>query len=298
MKRKTFLLRVVTPLHVGAGQGLSHVDLPIVREVHTGFPFVPGSSLKGVVRERELRRVWEKHLKDTDWSLSDLDDYVSSGKSKTKPTLTDEDAFEEDVKELRKVFGTAGELEKGSAGGVIFTDARLLFFPVRSATHIFLLVTCPYALQRYARDTGRDLKVESVSDEQALCYSEEVVVDGKIMLEEFVFNAKPAGEDFKKFVDSLGIEDKKRVVCVSDTVFSELVQSYTEVQTHVKINPDTGTVAEGALWTAEYLPAESVLYANLFLLDDNMDFSLPSELWLGGDVTTGKGLVSVKEVLS
>lgn len=299
MRRKTFLMRVVTPLHVGAGQGLSHVDLPIMREVHTGFPFVPGSSIKGVVRDMELRRVWEKHLKDTDWSLSDLDEYVSSGKTKKqKPTLTDEKVFEEDVEYLRNVFGTAGELEKGSAGRVIFTDARLLFFPVKSATHIFLLVTCPYALQRYARDTGRDIKIDALKDSEALCYSMEVSVDNRVMLEEFVFEAKPAGEDIKRFVDSLGIEDKKRVVCVSDTVFSELAQSYTEVQTHIKIDPDKGTVAEGALWTAEYLPAESVLYVNLFLLDDREDFTLPAELWLGGDMTTGKGLVYVREVLS
>ncbi|MFN0239181.1 type III-B CRISPR module RAMP protein Cmr4 [Hydrogenobacter sp. Uz 6-8] len=293
MNRRTYLLKVLTPLHVGAGQGLSHVDPPIVREVHTGFPLVPGSSLKGCIREYHLRRVWREYFADKGVNLSDLDEEVSSGRKKLR--AINEDSFKKDLEYMRQVFGTAGELEEGNAGKVVFTDARLLFFPVRSVSHIFLLVTCPYALQRYARDTGKEIRVESPKDSEAFCYSMEVAIDNRVMLEEFVFDAKPAGEGLVGFVNSLGIEDKQRVVLVSDTVFSELVQSYTEVQTHVKIDPDSGTVKEGDLWTTEYLPAESVLYVNFFV-EDGVEFSAPSEIWLGGDMTTGKGLVKLREV--
>ena len=40
-----------TPLHVGAGASVGAVDLPIVRERHTRFPVIPGTSLKGVLAD-------------------------------------------------------------------------------------------------------------------------------------------------------------------------------------------------------------------------------------------------------
>ncbi len=289
MKRKTYLIEVLTPLHVGAGQGLSHVDLPIMREVHTGFPFVPGSAIKGSAREYALREVWKRHFANSGVKLSDLDEEVSKGK---KLEEDEAEKIKDDLEYLRSVFGTAGELEEGSAGKVSFGDASILLFPVRSLSHIFLLVTCPYVISRFARSVGMDIPPQKVEDTEALCYSME---NEKVVLEEFIFKAKEAGEDFKKFVDLLGIGYKHRVVCVSDTVFSELVQNYTEVQTHVRIDPDKGTVASGALWTSEYLPAESVLFVNLFL-DEDIEYSLPGEMWLGGDMTTGKGRVKIREV--
>ncbi|QID32583.1 hypothetical protein [Pampinifervens florentissimum] len=54
-------------------------------------------------------------------------------------------------------------------------------------------------------------------------------------------------------------------------------------------------MASRALWTSEYLPAESVLFVNLFL-DEDIEYSLPEEMWLGGDMTTGKGRVKLREV--
>lgn len=44
------VLHVVTPLHVGVGQGIGGVDLPIARERATGLPYIPGSTLKGCLR--------------------------------------------------------------------------------------------------------------------------------------------------------------------------------------------------------------------------------------------------------
>lgn len=76
MKRKSYVVKVLTPLHIGAGQGLAHVDLPIVREVHTGFPFVPASGIKGALREQELKKLssqmgWNKSLDELDKVLAE-----------------------------------------------------------------------------------------------------------------------------------------------------------------------------------------------------------------------------------
>ncbi|MCX7739384.1 MAG: RAMP superfamily CRISPR-associated protein, partial [Hydrogenothermaceae bacterium] len=107
MNRKSYFFKVVTPLHVGAGQGLSYVDLPIVREVHTQFPFVPGSSIKGAVRDYCLRSLAGKYQIE---KVSVLDNAL------TKNEWNGLNVEEEDKNLLIKVFGTAGEAEGGGSG--------------------------------------------------------------------------------------------------------------------------------------------------------------------------------------
>ena len=53
-----------TPLHCGAESGLGYVDLPVQRERHTSYPVIPGSTLKGVLRD-ELKGVLDEqqHLR-------------------------------------------------------------------------------------------------------------------------------------------------------------------------------------------------------------------------------------------
>ena len=47
----TYLLHALSPLHAGTGQSVGLIDLPIARLRATNIPYVPGSSLKGVLRE-------------------------------------------------------------------------------------------------------------------------------------------------------------------------------------------------------------------------------------------------------
>ena len=51
MTTKIYWLEAITPLHVGTGRGVGLIDLPIIREKVTGWPLVPGSSVKGVIRD-------------------------------------------------------------------------------------------------------------------------------------------------------------------------------------------------------------------------------------------------------
>ena len=50
MQARMLFLHALSPLHVGTGQGVGVIDLPVAREKGTGIPIVPGSSLKGVLR--------------------------------------------------------------------------------------------------------------------------------------------------------------------------------------------------------------------------------------------------------
>ena len=49
MQTRILTLFTRTPLHIGAGSSVGAIDQPIVRERHTRFPVIPGTSLKGVL---------------------------------------------------------------------------------------------------------------------------------------------------------------------------------------------------------------------------------------------------------
>lgn len=109
---------------------------------------------------------------------------------------------------------------------------------------------------------------------------------------------------------------KKDLVILSDEVFADFVNLFTEVVTRTRINSETGTVANGALFTEEYLPTETVLYTLTFsspIFNENkgifksdegkkdyekvMDYftkKLPKVIQIGGNSTLGKGIVRTK----
>jgi CRISPR-associated protein Cmr4 len=41
-----------SPIHVGAGQVNGPIDLPVAREITTQYPYIPGSGLKGALRDK------------------------------------------------------------------------------------------------------------------------------------------------------------------------------------------------------------------------------------------------------
>uniref|UniRef100_A0A7C5SXI9 Type III-B CRISPR module RAMP protein Cmr4 n=1 Tax=Thermocrinis ruber TaxID=75906 RepID=A0A7C5SXI9_9AQUI len=292
MRKEHYLLKVLTPLHIGAGQGLGHVDLPIVREAHTNFPYIPGTSLKGALRNLEINQVARARGEKP----SQVEERLTKNKFDQK---------EEDILRLAKIFGVAGEgAEEGrevGAGKVLFSDAFIVLFPVKSAKGVFSLTTCPYVINRFFELLGIDQRVKDVPEGKAKVLStkdHKNLINNKLLLEEFVFEAEES-EELRKFVELVGAfageENKRRIVCVNDTDFMDFVSNYTEVQTHIKIDLDTGTVKEGALWTEEYVPAESVFAFSLVFLEE-LDFTPPTTFHLGGDITTGKGFVKVQRL--
>jgi len=305
MRKEYYLLKVLTPLHIGAGQGLGHVDLPIVREAHTNFPYIPGTSLKGALRNLEINQVARAR---------------GEKPSQVEEKLTDKDKFDPediDILRLAKIFGAAGEvaerdkeaLEKVKevgAGKVLFSDAFIVLFPVKSAKGVFSLTTCPYVINRFFELLGIDQRVKDIPEGKVKVLNinghKNLIKDNneyKLLLEEFAFEAEES-EELKKFVELVGAfvgeENKRRIVCVNDTDFMDFVSNYTEVRTHIKINLDTGTVDRGALWTEEYVPAESVFAFSLVFLEEEISFTPPPTFHLGGDITTGKGFVKVQKL--
>ncbi len=65
MQARILGLLAETYVHPGAGQSDQAIDLPVARERTTGFPFVPGSGVKGAMRDR-AERVFGRNSDETE----------------------------------------------------------------------------------------------------------------------------------------------------------------------------------------------------------------------------------------
>lgn len=287
MKRETFFLKVLTPLHIGAGTSLGYVDLPIYREAHTDFPAIPSSSIKGVFRTEEVKKL-AKELnlspKELERKLEDKDKEITE---------------KEKIKKFISCFGI-----NNIEGNLSFIDGRILFFPVKSLKGVFGYVTCPYVLKRFVKDANLDIddKIPDLGSSECLLDENSSLVlndekDEKFaVLEEFTLKVKDKLPWVinKIPLEKLGVE-RERVIVVSDDLFKFMVKNSTEVQTHIRVDIETGTVEGGALWTEEYVPAEAVFYFRVFRTDgSDCNYRINEKIiQLGGNSSTGKGFVEV-----
>ncbi|MFO0649317.1 MAG: type III-B CRISPR module RAMP protein Cmr4 [Polyangiales bacterium] len=239
-------LHAETALHPGAGAALGVVDLPVQRERHTHWPTIPGTALKGVLREAVSRTA------------------------------------KDDVKTL---FGgePGGGQREISAGALSVGDARLLAFPVRSLKGVWAWVTCPAVLERYARDAhmaGITAKLPKfdLRDGQCLVAGEALVVEvaakKRVVLEEFDVEAVSRA-DVAELAKELAKEQlpqsdafkstrerfERSLVVLSDDDFGHFVRYATEVVARIGLDHERKTVKNGALFYQELLPAETVFYA-------------------------------------
>ena len=255
---KPFFIKVVTPLHAGSGSDLGVVDMPIQRESHTSFPKIEASSLKGSIRSEFTSKNSEE--------------------------------------EAENIFGTGDE-----AGKLGFSDARILFFPVKSVKGVFAYITCPMVLDRLKEDLklGRNESLEeikipkAIEDEECIVFenNENIIDDKYVVLEEYSFQVKRDKLDETFKIPKI---DKTRLIIISDDNFTHFVKNSTEVITRIKIGSD-GVVDKkaGALFTEEYLPSETVMYALALGEVDKFTNETPLTLQIGGNSTLGKGIVEL-----
>ncbi|GIW78267.1 MAG: type III-B CRISPR module RAMP protein Cmr4 [Gemmatales bacterium] len=238
-----YWIHTLSPTHVGTGRGVGYIDLPIDRDKVTGWPIIRASAFKGV---------WADHYKATEENR------------KNNP-------------ELKAAFGLTGADDNSTnSGSLIPTDAQLVCLPVRSFRGTFAWVTSPLCLGMLHRTltlagvAGLPAAPAALGDNQAHHPEGTALVeDGHIYLEDLDFTAQQcqvAGHWADKIAQWVFASDtnwqqqfKKRFVVIPDDVFAYLCETGTEVHTRVRIQDDTKTVAEGALWTEESLPSESIL---------------------------------------
>lgn len=296
-KQAAAFLYCVSPVHMGAGTATGLVDNPIQRETHTGHPSFAGSGIKGATRHAFTNLV---------------------------PDAADK---------RERLFGPESRADNLHSGAISFGDAQLVAFPVRSLREGFVYATCPQALARAARllaMSGRAVDWPSISVENNHCCinpeaTGALTTEGHLDLEVFQYQVDESAE-LAAIGDWLAnnalsdqhapeyFRDKLRnhLVVLSDTDFGYFVANATLVEPHVRIDETTGAASDGGLFYTENLPPESLLIAPVMAsrersghaeamdagqvmgqistaLNDNV-------IQIGGDATTGRGMVSIKLV--
>ncbi|MBK1645224.1 type III-B CRISPR module RAMP protein Cmr4 [Thiocapsa imhoffii] len=288
MQPRLFHLHTLSALHCGTGQSVGVVDLPIARARATNLPIVPGSSLRGVLRQ-EIG------------------------------------ALDADLE--RALFGPATIKDNASsfAGALAVGDAHLLAMPVRALAGILCYVTSPFILRRYARDlVDAGLKAPEiprpVNAQHALVSADSVnLIENTLVLEDLDLGVQRNGltQEWANTIaalvhpdDATGQRDVvERFAILPDDILGYLSETATELRTRISIDQDTGTVKKGALWFEEHLPAESVLWGMYALSDSNdpkqkltaealanavrehLPLGSGALLQLGGQAGVGRGLV-------
>ena len=166
-------------------------------------------------------------------------------------------AFAEIVKDINTedVFGT--ESKKGI---LQFYDGQIIFFPV-SSIHGTVWITTKELLEYWFGEMKNGEKIKIPKNVEDAAYIIKWDKDSKpsflnlgwLLLE--VEN--PDGKEIA--LPQEIVNWVKRIVIVSDKLFSHIVNDNLEVRTSVRIDPKTGTAAEGALFTYEAIPRGTVL---------------------------------------
>lgn len=276
MVKKLLTIRALTSLHPGSGTGIGVIDMPIQRERHTGYPTIPGSSIKGVLRQVSK---------------------VNNGISK------------------ETIFGPENkEGEQGKyASSASFSDARIFAFPVRSLKGVFAWVTCPEVIRRLKNEGWINCKsIPSVQEQQIIC-SDNLVIENKVILEEYDFTKINGAIDNtiiefgKKFFSDENDKNAfvKRFAMISDNDFAHFVRYATEVNARIALVPNTKNARDGALFYEEFLPSETLFYSTVIFENSRKDgdnttaenianaLQIPNPVQFGGDETIGKGFCEV-----
>ncbi len=249
---KLIFYRTITPLHVGCGQEVGVVDLPVIRERSTGYPYIPGSGIRGSLR----------------------DEFESKG-----TTYFNDRDNKEFFKITKKLFGPEPEEtgdENAYAGLLAIHDARLLFYPVRSDQAIFYWVTSPFALQRFQRDVeafqlnglnfyGTASLEKDIEQLTGGLKDQEFIgpLNETVHLEEFRFS--PAANNtalltsLNQLVKSIEPQLENRTMIVSNRSFFHFVNYATMVVQHNRLTA-AKTVEGGALFSIESVPPEAIFY--------------------------------------
>lgn len=291
-KQAAVFFYAVSPVHLGAGSMLGVIDNPIQRERHTHHPCFAGSGIKGAVRHG----------------------FEAIGGDRTL---------------IDRLFGPESGSSDLHAGAVSFGDAQLVALPVRSLRNGYVYATCPQALgraQRLLNLIGLPVgwRIPEVAEGHCILANPELLANDRLHLEAFEYEARISA-DLPELTRDLAskallqdpahafFRDKltRDLVILSDTDFGYFAENATVVEPHVRIDSDTGSADDGGLFYTENLPPESILLAPLMASqtrtgrkEDAMDAAgvmlmlrnlLDNRLiQIGGDATTGRGLVTVR----
>ncbi|NMF86678.1 type III-B CRISPR module RAMP protein Cmr4 [Nodosilinea sp. P-1105] len=239
-------LYLLTPLHTGGSANEGNL-MGIAREVHTEFPYMPASSVRGKVRS-----VLEKDSKDNP----------------------------QESAATSLVFGR--RIEDGNQpteGEIWFADATLLFFPIASLSHHMIWITCPLWLERWSRW----LAPNSQANVRSLIHTcrQHLSKDGrksavvsfereKLYLQTALLQpAELASENFEiispeltGLLEASGLVNllPERLIVLPEAECLSLVETGLLREVRVRLETGSKTVDKGSFRSEEAIPPETVLF--------------------------------------
>jgi CRISPR-associated protein Cmr4 len=216
----------LAPIHCGGEGDLGNI-LEIAREAHTNFPYIPGSSLRGSLRDEVL-------------------EYQGQATAD-------------------RLFGK--ELDPNGQMGVHqiwFGDARMLWVPMRTMSQngndIFTWVSCPTLLRDWALVSRKTIPVfpdRAVGDRAA----DYVVADAKVQVQKFTPEQKTAIDLTGNWSDNLGNDTKstwsENRIVLPDSDFQVLMEHSLWTQVRNKIQASGGAEV---FWTDVCIPRDTIFY--------------------------------------
>ncbi len=285
MNARLYFVHALSPLHAGIGQGSGVIDLPIAREKATGLPFLPGSSVKGVLRDGS-------------------------------DTVLRTAVFGPDT---NNASDHAGAIQVADAR-LLLLPVRSLRGTFAWVTSPYVL----QRFDRDARDVGlTNLPALPQIADDAECATStssalklDVRGSERVVLEDLDLRPTPS-EVVNQWAEWLGRNAlggdpalqsliSGRLCVVHDDLLGFLLTTALEVTARVRLALETKTVERGALWYEEALPAETVL-AGLVAATPNAKGNATAEqvfgvlanasahaLQFGGKATVGRGLCRIR----
>jgi len=304
MNGKLMWILSLTSLHPGVGRSEeAQVDLPVQRD-EFGLPTIWASSLKGAIRSRV-----EKTLFNNGVCVGDKGECAT----------------------FLAAFGPRPDAAHEHASGVVFLDAKLVAIPARSLRGVWLWATSPMLLnfvKLYAKALGVDVQLPqppAVKEGQVALTSGDYAVDGKLaVINEMEFEVATTQApplSLPPIKAAAQIVGARGVAYLHDNDLLQVVKRSLLVQYRVRLS-EKKTVETGP-WSEEYIPPFTVFASGIYCArkPDKVKVKLPKKegqdqhpveevevkgdlcqyvagkasgvFWLGGKETVGKGLAEV-----
>lgn len=236
---------LLTPLHTGGSADEGNL-MGIAREIHTEFPYMPSSSVRGRVRAA---------MEKSDIQRETVDLFFG------------------------KKIKNGGQPTEGE---VWFADATMLFFPIASLSHHLVWVTCPLWLERWSRWLKTEVRrpVESLVKDCRGHLSDKKVSAilnfsaNRLYLQTAVIQSSDTKSDIKQvstialkspltsMIQASGLAESllDKLVILTDEDCVALVETGLQREVRVALKEDSKTVDGGSFRSEEAIPPETVLF--------------------------------------
>jgi len=280
MNARMMWLHALSPVHVGAGDSVDVIDLPVIREKVTNWPYLPASGIKGVLRDacrgsNGFTLAFGPETDRADENAGSL--WFADARLLCFP--------------VRSLVGTFAWVSCPLALRRLARDAqaaglpRLPPFGATPPAAGLLLASGAAGLidngKAYLEDLDLAAQVEPKLDALALAIAQAVFDDADWQAE---------------FVSRFGL--------IGDDLFTFLTETGTDVSAHIRIQDDTKSVQSGALWYEESVPAEAIFTLPLTCapgwaggeeaLQNLVAPRVKAPLQIGGKASVGRGVVQAR----